>query len=501
EEQPLPATVSPTVDSSGYITKSDPEEDSEEKDDEDPEEDPTNYPIDKDDNDEEEESPGGDADDEVEDEGEDEEEEEHLASTDSVPPPAYRTSVRMSIRAQTHVSFPSEAEVDKLLAILTPPPSPLIPLLSSLPRIPSPPLPVPSPPTTNPTYTKAPLGYRAARIQNNNLNGDGSQGSRSGITRPVRPTCECTYTDFLRYQPINFKGTKGVVSELALLYGRMFLEESDKIEKYVGGSPRADDHEHLMLPEMQEDPYVEVALQAPPSPNYVPGPEHADDEIVAEDHPYAEDASPIAQSEDDDDEDPEEDPVDYPADGGDDGDDEEESSEDNEEDEEDEMDVEADDDEEEEEHPAPVDSVVVAPTAADQDTDEIYTRLDDEQTERQLLAGRLNMLFRDRRTHAYARQLMETEARMSREAWVRATDASDLVHGEVMSLRTTVLGQMSGIRELQAADRRRDSRDLLEIIHSRSYQRRLVVVHRLDLFFLWLDILYQPTKFYGFYPG
>nr|GFC16399.1 hypothetical protein [Tanacetum cinerariifolium] len=30
------------------------------------------------------------------------------------------------------------------------------------------------------------------------------------------------------------------------------------------------------------------------------------------------------------------------------------------------------------------------------------------------------------------------------------TDASDLVHGEVMSLRTTVLGQMSEIRELQA---------------------------------------------------
>nr|GFD33187.1 hypothetical protein [Tanacetum cinerariifolium] len=79
--------------------------------------------------------------------------------------------------------------------------------------------------------------------------------------------------------------------------------------------------------------------QAPPSPDYVPGPEHADDEIVAEDQPYAEDASPIAQSpeyvpesdfevhpEDDDDEDPKEDPVDYPADGGDDDDDEEESS-------------------------------------------------------------------------------------------------------------------------------------------------------------------------------
>nr|GFC10976.1 hypothetical protein [Tanacetum cinerariifolium] len=60
------------------------------------------------------------------------------------------------------------------------------------------------------------------------------------------------------------------------------------------------------------DPYVEVVLQAPPSPDYipgpeepeqeppspdyVPGPEHADDEIVAEDQPYAEDASPTGQS-------------------------------------------------------------------------------------------------------------------------------------------------------------------------------------------------------------
>nr|GFA66263.1 hypothetical protein [Tanacetum cinerariifolium] len=77
-------------------------------------------------------------------------------------------------------------------------------------------------------------------------------------------------------------------------------------------------------------------------------------------------------------------------------------------------------------------------TRVRQDTDEIYMRLDDKQTERQLLAGRLNMLFRDRRAHAYTCHLMETEARMSREAWVRATDASDLVRGEVMSLRTTV---------------------------------------------------------------
>nr|GFB21819.1 hypothetical protein [Tanacetum cinerariifolium] len=124
------------------------------------------------------------------------------------------------------------------------------------------------------------------------------------------------------------------------------------------GSPRANDHEYLM---MLEDPHVEVALQAPPSldympgleepkqappsPDYIPCPEHADDEIVAKDQPYAEDASPIAQSPEVDD------------------DDEEESSEDEEDDE---MDVEADEEEEEEEHPAPADFVVVAPIATDQ---------------------------------------------------------------------------------------------------------------------------------------
>nr|GFC00350.1 hypothetical protein [Tanacetum cinerariifolium] len=96
---------------------------------------------------------------------------------------------------------------------------------------------------------------------------------------------------------------------------------------------------------MLDDPYVEVALQAPPSPDYirgleepeqappspdyVPGPEHADDEIVAEDQPYAEDAR------------------------------------DDEDDEDDEMDIETDE-EEEEEHPSPVDFIVVASTAADQ---------------------------------------------------------------------------------------------------------------------------------------
>ncbi|GKE76370.1 putative reverse transcriptase domain-containing protein [Tanacetum coccineum] len=50
--------------------------------------------------------------------------------------------------------------------------------------------------------------------RNTNLNGDGSQGYGSGITRPVRPTRECTYSDFLKCQPLNFKGTEGVVGNV-----------------------------------------------------------------------------------------------------------------------------------------------------------------------------------------------------------------------------------------------------------------------------------------------
>nr|GFD46311.1 hypothetical protein [Tanacetum cinerariifolium] len=39
---------------------------------------------------------------------------------------------------------------------------------------------------------------------------------------------------------------------------------------------------------------------------------------------------------------------------------------------------------------------------------------------------------------------------MSRDAWKRAIDASDLVHGEVISLRTTVLALQGLITALQA---------------------------------------------------
>ncbi|GKE44850.1 hypothetical protein Tco_1472134, partial [Tanacetum coccineum] len=200
EEQPLPAATSPTADSPGYVPESDPEEDPKEDDDGDPEEDPADYPADEGDDgidedesfeDDEDESSDDDEDDDVDIEG-DEEEEEHPSPIDSkavdlpavdhapsaeetelfetdesvaTPPPhpACRVTARMSIRDEPPTPFWCEAEITRLFAIPSPPPSPLSPWSSPLPHIPSLSLPVsPLPLPASPTY---PLGYRAAMIR------------------------------------------------------------------------------------------------------------------------------------------------------------------------------------------------------------------------------------------------------------------------------------------------------------------------------------------------
>ncbi|GKD47254.1 hypothetical protein Tco_1271899, partial [Tanacetum coccineum] len=107
EEQPLHAAASPTAELPGYIPESDPKED--------PEEDP-----------------------EDDDENEEEEEEGHPAPADSVLP-VHRMTARISIRDEPSISLPPREEVERLLALTTPPPSPLTPLSSPLPQIPSPP--------------------------------------------------------------------------------------------------------------------------------------------------------------------------------------------------------------------------------------------------------------------------------------------------------------------------------------------------------------------------
>nr|GFD17788.1 hypothetical protein [Tanacetum cinerariifolium] len=51
--------------------------------------------------------------------------------------------------------------------------------------------------------------------------------------------------------------------------GVTYMDISSPFEELSNiGSSRADDHEYLM---MIEDPYVEIALQAPSSPDYMPG--------------------------------------------------------------------------------------------------------------------------------------------------------------------------------------------------------------------------------------
>ncbi|GJT38647.1 hypothetical protein Tco_0938512 [Tanacetum coccineum] len=60
-----------------------------------------------------------------------------------------------------------------------------------------------------------------------------------------------------------------------------------------------------------------------------------------------------------------------------------------------------------------------------QDTDEIFMRLDDEQTERQLMAGRLNMLYRDRRAHARTTLLMKRERLGCQQAVITELQAAD----------------------------------------------------------------------------
>ncbi|GKB16586.1 hypothetical protein Tco_0850509, partial [Tanacetum coccineum] len=133
---------------------------------------PADYPADRDDDDDEEEEPSGDdADDEDEDEDE-EEEEEHPASADSVLPVHHMTA-RISIRDKPSISLPPREEVERLLALTTPPPSPLIPLSSPLIRL---------------------LGYRAAMIR---LRAEAASTSHSlplpppiilSHTRPVAPS-------------------------------------------------------------------------------------------------------------------------------------------------------------------------------------------------------------------------------------------------------------------------------------------------------------------------
>nr|GEV30496.1 hypothetical protein [Tanacetum cinerariifolium] len=376
EEQPLPVAVLPTADSPGYITESDLEEDLEEEDDEDPKEDLADYPIDIDDDDEEEESFGDDANNEEKDE---EKEDEHLALDDSIPPPAYHTTARMSIRAQTPIPCPSEAEVDRLLSIPTPPSSPLTLLSSPLPRIPSSPFPVPSPPTTSPTDAGAPLGYRAAMIR-------------------LRAESPSTSHPLLLPLPIVLPHTRASMGMMRAAALSTYIL-APRSETPPSGTPsllpiplptsspplylpftncRAD------VPEVTLPPWKRLCIALGPK-------------FEVKECSSAPTARPTGCFR-----------ADYGFVGT--------------------MNAEIRRDPDRE-----IVTRLLMFARIQMRLQRRYQRLDDAQDDRLLMSGQLNLLHRDRRSHAHTARFMESEARASREAWVQSMDASDMTRSETTS--------------------------------------------------------------------
>nr|GEW26669.1 retrotransposon protein, putative, Ty3-gypsy subclass [Tanacetum cinerariifolium] len=268
EDQPLLVDASPTALSLGYVTDSDPlEEDPEEN----PKEDPANYPADRGDDD-------------------DEEKETYLARKidyefiDTMDASIRASESRVMIaveevnekvtdlattqRQETHEIYvhhwESQKDDDALRAQKMPPKKTVTPMTDAV--------------------IKQLIAQGVAdalekhKANRNYRNGDDSRDSGSSGRRQVSTTRDCTYSDFLKCQSFNFKGTKGFIGltvwfekmesnsyvktvghdttykmpwkilkkmmiakytqrfqELALMCVRMFPKESDEVEKYVDG--------------------------------------------------------------------------------------------------------------------------------------------------------------------------------------------------------------------------------------------------------------------------
>ncbi|GJW72681.1 hypothetical protein Tco_0129598 [Tanacetum coccineum] len=457
-DYPYAIANSPIALSLGYIADSDPEEDPEDESDDGP----TDYPAEGGDDDDYDGSSRDDADDEDEEEAskeddDEEEEEEHLASDDSTaaaslivdpvpsaeetepfetdesaatppPPPTYRTTARMSIRAQTPIPFPSEAEVDRLLAIPTPPPSPLTPLSSLLSQIPSPPFPVPLPPTTSPTYTEAPLGYKAARIW----------------LRTASPPPLPLSSPLLLSLPIILLRTRASMVLMRAAASSTYII-APRLRTPPSGTPpilpiplptsslplplpstdrRADVFEAVLPPWKRlciaPGPRFEVGESFSAAAARSIGGFRADYGFVGT--LYAE----IRRGPDRE--------VGYGI-----------------------TDVWVDPAEAVEEIPPTTlaelsQSMTDFVTTVRQYTNEIYERLDDAQSDLSLMTGHLNVLRRDRRYHANTALLVEREVRVAREACAQSMDANHRAHYKVMTLQIMVSALQTENGELRATE-------------------------------------------------
>nr|GEU36935.1 hypothetical protein [Tanacetum cinerariifolium] len=73
----------------------------------------------------------------------------------------------------------------------------------------------------------------------NGRNRNGGNGNPNENNRDDMPVVrKYTYQDFMKCQPLNFKGTEGVrFQELTMMSTKMVPEEEDRVEKFIGGLP------------------------------------------------------------------------------------------------------------------------------------------------------------------------------------------------------------------------------------------------------------------------
>ncbi|GJZ32522.1 hypothetical protein Tco_0577958 [Tanacetum coccineum] len=86
-------------------------------------------------------------------------------------------------------------------------------------------------------------------LQRNSTNRDGSHSSHGDNRRNVQTARPYFYADFMKCQPLNFKGTEGVVKgndvssftkrfqELTLICTKFVANETEKVDKYISGLP------------------------------------------------------------------------------------------------------------------------------------------------------------------------------------------------------------------------------------------------------------------------
>ncbi|GKD22385.1 hypothetical protein Tco_1224088, partial [Tanacetum coccineum] len=88
--------------------------------------------------------------------------------------------------------------------------------------------------TANALETENQIQNDSDNDNGNGENGNGGNGNPNENSRGDRPVArECTYQDFMKCQPLNFKGTKGVISRV--VYN--VHQDGDRVEKFIGGLP------------------------------------------------------------------------------------------------------------------------------------------------------------------------------------------------------------------------------------------------------------------------